>query len=229
MSRNVIVGLSVLIVAALGWIIVDAVTPDATPVVGTAVLPVAPVDEAVVGDGAVRVDGTVTDETARVTSEEAADAAADAAERAATAAQDATRAALGPTGAGGAEPVPEVAAPEAGEAAPDAGEAARDAGEAARDAASGASVGVPAAETSAPVAPVTAEPAPEAPDGSAPDLAALLTIEGFEAGPLLDAIEARDLSDPVRANLRAAIEQAGRDPARVPGLVAQLRARFGVE
>ncbi len=219
MSRNIIVGLSVAIVAALAWIAIDRVAFDAEPALATD-----PVIPTVADPGPILPPDP---EAAAQASDDAALAASDAAPASAT---DAGAAARDATAAGGETPEP-------GAAEQAAGAALRPSDDTVRPVVPIVSPNAPAADAAAPdqapagAVPDAPPPAEETSNDTAPppDLATLLTEDGFDAAALQAALDARDLSAPVRANLRAAVDQAAAAPERLPGLLEQLRARFDVE
>lgn len=238
MSRNLIVGLTVLVVAGLGWILIRGVTAPPPPVIETAapeaVAPV-PAPEPVPEPDDVPAAGP--DVPAAGPVETVPEAATDAAQDADPANREAEAAAEG-TGAaidgGDASPSQATKDPAAG-----VGDTASGAADPGTDPAGGAAE-IVAGEADAASSPTAGSDGARA--GEEPkvaivipavprreDLPGLLTPEGFEAAPLLAYVEQADLEEDLRAEMRAAIERAQADATEIPAAIAELRDGLDIE
>lgn len=208
MSRSVIVGAVVLVLAAITGVIWTqsdlAPQQEATQ----------PVPEVQEGASDAAIDDL------QATAQEAADAAQDAVD---TATEAATEAATG-------------AAEAASDAANDAVESVTGAAAAASDAARGVVDEVTETTTDAVTGAV--ETAQEAASDAAASLSdsvggdraldGALSVEGFDADAVLDAVESSDLGGVQKTGLSALVEQARTNPDLIEGVIAQVKEALGL-
>lgn len=223
MSRNLIVGLAVLIVAALGWFAFDRIGDSRQ-------------EAARIEAEAEAVALAEEEEAARLVAEAEAEAALEvermAAEAAAEAAEAEANRLAEDAAATGSDAVDAVddAADDAAVALTEGAEAVGDAADATTDAITDA-VEPDAAEVETETTLVPITPAEDVATDTATDadLDTLLTTDGFDADALLVYVDESDLDTMAKTALTSTIEAARNSPEMVEGAIMQIRTQMGME